>query len=154
MRLSRTLHLWDLSTCYHTFDKKFMKIRQLIIIILGLAALIIMVLILKFYYNNNPENSKVMPKCIFYTATGYKCPGCGGQRALHYLLKGEIKKSFLQNPLLYLMTGYVFLLIILKIKLIEEIFPKLSKQITGIYACSFLLITIIAFWILRNVFDF
>lgn len=38
--------------------------------------------------------------CWFRSITGMECPGCGFQRALLLLLKGEVKASFLAYPAL------------------------------------------------------
>lgn len=37
--------------------------------------------------------------CIFQTVTGLYCPGCGGTRAVKYLLTGQIAKSLQYHPL-------------------------------------------------------
>lgn len=45
--------------------------------------------------------------CLFYCATGIYCPGCGGSRAIKYLVKGEILKSLWYHPL----VGYLAIVI-------------------------------------------
>lgn len=120
-----------------------MKLKHIVIIISGLLAVVLTVIVLKFYYQNDPLETAEMPKCTFYVLTGWQCPGCGGQRALHYLLKGEIWESFKQNPLLYFAVVYIAAVLA---------FGKKLKFLTGVKACVFWLVAIIAFWILRNVF--
>lgn len=39
-----------------------------------------------------------MPPCIFYTVSGYYCPGCGGTRAALALLRGDLLTSLFYNP--------------------------------------------------------
>ncbi len=48
-------------------------------------------------YSGNPEADEFYPKCILYTMTGLKCAGCGGQRAVHCVLHGEVAKAFGYN---------------------------------------------------------
>ena len=43
--------------------------------------------------------------CLFYCATGIYCPGCGGTRAVKYLLEGNLLKSLWYHPL----VGYLVL---------------------------------------------
>ena len=119
-----------------------MKLKRIILIISGLAAAFMLAAVLKFYYDHNPSETPQMPKCAFYVITGWKCPGCGGQRALHYLLKGEIWESFKQNPLLYFATVYIGAVLA---------FGKRFEFLTGIKATVIWLAGIIGFWILRNV---
>ena len=45
--------------------------------------------------------------CVFYSAVGVPCPGCGGTRSLFYLFSLDIRRSFLFYPPLYVMIGYV-----------------------------------------------
>jgi hypothetical protein len=40
------------------------------------------------------------PACPFHALTGYLCPGCGSQRAVHDLLHGNVGKAFRHNALL------------------------------------------------------
>ncbi len=37
--------------------------------------------------------------CLFHLLTGLYCPGCGGTRAVKYLLRGQILKSIQYHPL-------------------------------------------------------
>lgn len=37
--------------------------------------------------------------CLFHLVTGLYCPGCGGTRALFYLVRGQVGQSFVYHPL-------------------------------------------------------
>lgn len=39
--------------------------------------------------------------CVFQMMTGFYCPGCGGTRALWFLLHGDILKSLWYHPLIF-----------------------------------------------------
>lgn len=36
--------------------------------------------------------------CVLYTFFGIYCPGCGGTRAIEYLLQGDFLSSFIYHP--------------------------------------------------------
>jgi drug/metabolite transporter (DMT)-like permease len=57
-------------------------------------------LVLLFVFN--PAQHGFYPTCQFHQLTGWDCPGCGGLRATHFLLHGEIGRAFRLNPLLVL----------------------------------------------------
>ena len=50
-----------------------------------------------FYYVSEPQESVIMPKCIMKLITGYQCPSCGTQRALHALLHGHLLQALRFN---------------------------------------------------------
>ena len=57
----------------------------------------------------SPEEVDWFPRCAFREATGWKCPGCGGTRAIHAALSGQLGKSVSLNLLavpLALLAGY------------------------------------------------
>jgi hypothetical protein len=56
--------------------------------------------------------------CSFREHTGIDCPGCGMQRSILALLRGDILESILQFPaLLPLMAMFAFLIVHLAFKL-------------------------------------
>lgn len=63
----------------------------------GLIALFFLVLMGPVWY------LYVLPKydipCIFYTLTGFYCPGCGGTRAFSAMVHGHFVRSFYLHPL-------------------------------------------------------
>lgn len=62
------------------------------IILVGIAVYI--------YYSYNPSMSSWFPKCPFKMLTGWQCPGCGSQRAIHSLLHLDIAQAFRYNAFL------------------------------------------------------
>lgn len=74
------------------------------------------------YVNFNPSENQLFPKCPVYITTGYKCPGCGLQRALYHLFNGNIPTAFSYNPLIFVLLPYILILITL------EYFVNKSRQ--------------------------
>ena len=72
----------------------------MLFVVVGLCLVLI-------YVNINPATSYLMPKCLFKMLTGYDCPSCGGQRALHALLNGRVYDAFMLNPFLFLVAPYI-----------------------------------------------
>src|SRR5690554_6582630 len=80
------------------------------ILILGFVLLLFVLVLV--YYNYNPANNKYFPKCIFLSLTGYKCPGCGSQRAIYELLHFNLVGAFKVNMFLVCSIPLVVLLIV------------------------------------------
>ena len=54
----------------------------------------------------DPARNAFFPACLFHRLTGLNCPGCGGQRALHELLHGNVLLALRHNALLiFLLTA-------------------------------------------------
>jgi len=55
-------------------------------------------------YVCTPGESRLYPRCWLYLLTGLQCPGCGGLRAMHQLLHGNVAAGFRYNPLVVLLV--------------------------------------------------
>jgi len=118
---------------------RFAKIG-LLVSITALAALF-------FFFD--PSGNEYFPKCLFHSLTGYYCPGCGSQRAIHSLLHfdfaGVAGNNFLFLPGLAVAAYGIFL------PLVNKRFGKNYKN--WLYhrrAPWVIFIVIFLFWILRN----
>jgi hypothetical protein len=86
--------------------------------------------------------------------TNYKCPGCGSQRAIYYLLNFDLISAFRINALFVLTIPYVILGLILEY---SNVFARskyhllLKDNFYGEKAGYFWLLIIIGFWLFRNV---
>ena len=71
---------------------------------IGVVLLIVMGLVgfVSIYYTFNPSQHSFFIPCPFHYMTGYHCPGCGSQRAIHQILHGDLMAAFWINPLLLL----------------------------------------------------
>lgn len=99
----------------------------------------------------NPIHSMFFPKCPFFVITGFKCPGCGSQRAIHYLLNFDILKAINENVLLVLSIPYLFAGIVFESLLVpSDKILKWRKRLFGQRAIIIIVAIIVAFWIGRN----
>lgn len=116
------------------------------------AASVCAVLAVIWIYRVNPEDSVYSPKCVFYMLTGLKCPGCGSQRAIHALLHLRIGDAFRYNALLVLSIPFLGLLCFSWA--MRKRFPALYAGLNGQVVIWTVFAVIIAWWIIRNIFQF
>lgn len=91
-----------------SYDIQQDKVMYIIgLVFLGLFAIAGLI----FYLNGDLLRS-LMPPCVFYTITGYYCPGCGCTRAVYALFRGHIITSFQFNafiPYVAIVGGWFML---------------------------------------------
>jgi hypothetical protein len=119
--------------------KKILNIGLLIAFI-GLAVL---------FFILDPAKHNIFPRCLFNSITGYYCPGCGSQRAIHSLLhfdiEGVVSYNFLFIPA-FLLIIYHYLHPIL-----NRIFSWKLPNIFYFKSTPWVIFGfVIAFWIMRN----
>ena len=119
-------------------------------IIFFISIVIVLILMLSLYFFLDPSSTAFFPKCPFLSFTGFYCPGCGSQRAIHNILQGNIFSGIRHNYLILLMglvLGYQALIFLLN-KFGSKTYGNLlhkSKMTKAILAM------VIIFWILRNI---
>ena len=101
--------------------------------------------------------------CAFHAATGIYCPGCGGTRAVKYLLQGKVFHSLLAHPVpVYVMVILVRIwialghnLIVGREMVVEDKNRTSSERKIWPVFCHwemwFILIVVFGFFILRDV---
>ena len=72
------------------------------------AAVVAVVALAVAYYFADPH-SVWMPKCPFRLLTGFDCPACGSQRALHAAVHGRVGEALGYNPFLVVSIPYFLL---------------------------------------------
>lgn len=111
--------------------------------------LLIFLGIIAYYFFLNPaQETQYFLPCFFYEITGYKCPGCGTQRAFHELLHFHFLAAMKQNLLFVLGIPYFLGAVFFNVK--KDKFPKMNEFFTGNKTLLLLLIIAIVFGILRN----
>ncbi len=123
-------------------SNKLLKIALLVIFFGGIFYL---------YYLFNPSQHSIFLPCPFKYATGYHCPGCGSQRAIHQLAHGNLAAAFGFNPLMVLSIPLI--VYGLGIKIWNYLFDtrhrvKLFYSSLFIYGYFGL---VLVYWIVRNI---
>jgi hypothetical protein len=123
--------------------------------ILKWSIIIVLIIILAILYKTyNPSGNLYFPKCPFLALTGLKCPGCGSQRAIHYLLNLDMLNAIKENAILVLSLPYIFIGFIFDlVKHPNAEILKWRKRLFGQKAIFLVLTIIISFWVLRNVIN-
>jgi hypothetical protein len=81
------------------------RIIAILLVVLGLGAAI-------YVGTHHPSHGGLYQGmgCTFRQVTGWLCPGCGGTRGLHFLLRGDVLLALQHNILLFLLVpGGLFL---------------------------------------------
>lgn len=120
-------------------------------IIFGVIALIAAVTLIIIYGTFNPE-SKFFPKCIFYVVTGWKCPGCGTQRAIHSLLIGDFSAALGYNAMMIFFLPVIAILWVAA--LVRLRYPRFYNAVNSRPIILATLFIVVGWGILRNIFDF
>lgn len=110
-------------------------------------------LLLWLYYWYDPA-LYAFPKCPFLLITGYKCPGCGSQRALHLLLHGEMGAAGRMNPLFLLALPYVLFGLVLEYSGWGKRQFVLRSRWYGYTATRLVLAVVLVFWAARTLWHF
>jgi hypothetical protein len=112
----------------------------------GIVALVVLVAVLFFF---NPVEHGFFPRCFFRVITGWDCPGCGGLRAAHQLLHGDVRAAFALNPLLVL--AFPLVVYFAARPLVERFaglkLPQPFKSMTWLWLA---LAVVVSFGVLRN----
>lgn len=119
-------------------------------IALGVFVSTLLVAAVVLFYRFDPETQPLFPKCPFFLVTGYQCPGCGSQRAIHSLLHVNIGAALRYNAFMVLVLPYLLLGMYLQYFGGKKRNPRLEKFFYGRWSSVILLVVIIAYWILRN----
>jgi len=113
----------------------------------GLLVVILAPVVLFFMLE--PSKNQLFPRCAFNALTGYYCPGCGSQRAIHSLLHLNIT-GVVHNNVLFLpavlAVAYHYLHPVLN--------RKFSWRLPNIFYMKntpwIIFGIIVLFWIIRN----
>lgn len=69
------------------------KIAGMVVFVIGALA---------WFYVFDPATVDAFLPCPFQATTGWDCPGCGTQRAIHQLLHGNARAAWEANPFVIL----------------------------------------------------
>lgn len=101
------------------------------------------------YYYIDPGRVGWMPRCPFRWLTGWQCPACGNQRALHALLHARWADAWAANPFLLLSLPYIAALIVAS--LLRRRLPRLYSAVAHPRVVMAYALLICLWWIVRNV---
>ena len=91
------------------------------------------------------------PQCPMRWLTGWLCPGCGSQRAIHQALHGHFMESFRLNTLFLPSILYGLIGLVIS-SLLPQKWPNVRKRFYGSDAAYIALATVLFFWVGRNIF--
>ena len=97
----------------------------------------------------DPAKGNGYPSCPFRALTGLLCPGCGTTRSLHQLLHGHPVNAFELNPLVFIATPILLLLLFLSSSSRFSELRKTRIQFERRLAWI-LIVVVVGFWIFRN----
>lgn len=101
------------------------------------------------YYYFDPARARWMPRCPFRWLTGWQCPACGNQRALHALLHMRWADAWAANPFLLLSLPYIATLV--AAALLRHRRPGFYSAVAHPRVVMAYVVLICLWWVVRNV---
>lgn len=118
----------------------------------ALSGTIIFAALLAIYYALDPAEYELIPKCPVKMITGFDCPSCGNQRALHALLHGDVWTACKFNLFaVYSVPYFIAVLICCFSSFKNHTLIKIKRWILSKAAAYFYIAAYLAWWILRNI---
>ena len=112
------------------------------------AAACILVAVVVIYFFVDPASTALAPRCLFKALTGFDCPGCGFQRALHAALHGDFATAWACNPALF------FFIPVTGLYAFAELMPRRAGRLRRVLispaAIIALALAFVAWWVIRN----
>ena len=122
--------------------------RRLLVIVLAVALLLVFGSI---YYALDPSQSGFFPRCVFQELTGYTCPGCGTQRAVHALLHGDVAAALRYNAILLIAVPWIVLCLYAESQRTRN--PRLYDRLNAPLLIWLFLALVLIWWLLLNIFN-
>ena len=120
------------------------KIIKLALLLVGIAWLV-------HLFINDPQDSDSFLSCPIYKVSGYECPGCGSQRAIHDVMHLRFDQAFQHNALMLFMLPYILFGFTYQFLKISDSKKKwIRKNMYGGKIMLVILAAVIAFGIFRN----
>lgn len=116
-----------------------MRSKSLVLLALGLGVLL-------YAFLRDPADGNFLP-CPFNRLTGWLCPGCGSQRALHDLLHGRFGEAWSHNALLI-----IALVAAGSVWIIGRVSPSVQAMATCRATWWVCLVAVVVWGIMRNVY--
>ena len=103
------------------------------------------------YFVFDPSEGGLFPRCPFHMLTGWQCPGCGSQRAIHALLNGDVKEAFGYNAMMMVAIPWIVVCLFAESQRTRR--PRLYQRLNAPLLIWLFLVMVLAWWLLRNIFD-
>lgn len=114
------------------------------------SAIILGVIALAYIYSHFNPSKYFFPRCPFLMITGYKCPGCGSQRAIYALFHMDIATAFSLNAMLVTLIPVVIVYAL--VEALRKKYPEVYTNMHHPVIIWFLFGMIIGWGVLRNMF--
>jgi hypothetical protein len=98
----------------------------------------------------DPSRNGFYPRCLLYVSTGIYCPGCGGLRAVHSLVHGDVLAALHFNALFVLSIPFVCVYGVRQFSAMMA-GRRPPQLLTNSLAIKILVSVVVLFTILRNI---
>ncbi len=119
-------------------------------IVRNIIIAIIIVVFIAIYFTYDPSKSGFFPKCFSLQLTGYRCPGCGSQRAIHSLLHGNVAAAWRYNAML--VVAIPVMIIYGVGDMMRARWRRFHYWLTRPWLVWSIFALILAWWLFRNIF--
>jgi len=87
--------------------------------------------------------------CVFHEMTGFYCPGCGSTRSARFLIRGDLGRSFIYNPIVpyTVIATFIFFIFVVKYRISGK---NLNKEKIGLPMLYIGVIILLLNWIIKD----